>query len=93
GYALVGLSSIVAIYIARKYVRFSFRESVFGPGLAALVMASVLLIMRSYLSYSIYTVWILTGSGIVIYSLVIYFILGSSIVEDTKKSLKVFFSK
>ena len=93
GYALVGASSLVAIYIARRFVAFSILESVVRPLAASLVMAIVLFFVRSFLPLSMTSVWFLIALGIAIYGASIYLLVGVSIVSDVKKSISTFFSK
>ncbi|KKU63378.1 MAG: Polysaccharide biosynthesis protein [Candidatus Woesebacteria bacterium GW2011_GWC2_47_16] len=93
GYAIVGSSSVVAIYIARRFVSFSLLESAVRPLAASLVMAITLLIARSFLPVNFLSVWILIFLGIVVYGVSVYLIIGVSIVSDVKKSIQNLFSK
>lgn len=85
GYALVGSSSVVAIYIARRYVSFSLMEAVFKPGVAAIAMGIVLFIIRKPLPVSMASIAILVGSGIAIYLGVGYLLYGRTVIADAKK--------
>jgi O-antigen/teichoic acid export membrane protein len=87
GYSLVGLSSVVAIYIARKHVAFSLTEGVFKPALAAFIMGAVLLLARRLLPTSLTGVLLMVGLGVLSYFAASYLIVGSSLIEDVKKSL------
>ncbi len=93
GYSLVGASSVIAIYIARRYVNFSVTDSVIKPGFAAAVMGIVLLILRSALPWNFYSLWLLIAVGIVVYSVLMVAIIGVSLVEDAKRSFKTIFSR
>lgn len=93
GYALVGGSSVIAVYIARRFVAFSLLESVARPLAASLVMAIALFFVRGFLPLSLTSVWFLIALGIVIYAVSIYLIVGVSIVSDVRKSISTFFSK
>ena len=93
GYAIVGSSSVVAIYIARRFVSFSLLESAVRPLAASLVMAITLLIARSFLPVNFLSVWILIFLGIVVYGVSVYLIIGVSIVSDVRKSIQNLFSK
>jgi O-antigen/teichoic acid export membrane protein len=93
GYALVGTSSVIAIYIGRRMILFSLWDGVFKPGLAAGAMGLVLLFIRFVLPVNFYSVIFLVGLGIVVYALAIYFFVGSSILKDVKKGLGAIFSK
>ena len=93
GYALVGTSSLIAMIIAHKIVRFSFAESVIRPFLGTLGMSVVLLLIRAVLPSRIYSVWILIASGGLFYLTIMYFIVGPSILIDAKKGIKAIFSR
>mgnify|MGYP001576480710 CR=1 FL=1 len=93
GYALVGVSSVVAIYVARRFVSFSLLESAGRPLAATLVMAMALLIARSFLPVTFLSVWVLIFLGAVIYGISVYLIVGVSIVSDVRKSIRSLFSK
>lgn len=92
-YALVGTSSIIAIYVARLYVKFSLANSVFRPAIAAILMSGVLVAVRSQLPVRLSSVGILIVLGSFSYFLAIYFLVGSSIVKDVKKSFQTLFSR
>jgi O-antigen/teichoic acid export membrane protein len=93
GYALVSASSVVAIYIVRKIVRFSLQKSVFEPAIASVIMGIAVLILRFFLPQNLYTVWILTAAGVVVYFVMMYFFAGPSIAADVKKIGSNVFSK
>lgn len=93
GYSLVGLSSIVAIIIAKKYVNFSVTNSMIKPAIGSLVMGAILLIMRRFMPVTIVTMEILAGSGLVIYIGSMVSMVGLSLIEDAKKSFKTVFTK
>lgn len=93
GYALVAASSIVPIYIARRYVKFSLSDSIFKPAVAAMIMGAVLFFLKETLPIRLSSVWVLGGVGIATYAIISYLIFGSSIVADVKKVYKNIFSK
>lgn len=93
GYSLVGLSSIVAIFVARRYIKFSLGESVVKPLAATFVMFLSLLFLRKVLSVELMSVWIMIGTGSVIYVSVIFALFGLSFLEDVKKTFSAFFKK
>jgi len=88
GYSLVGASSIVAIYVARKEVAFSLVEGVFKPGLAALVMGLGLLLLRGMLPTSLTAVMVMVIVGAVGYFAISYLLVGRSLIEDVGKSIR-----
>ena len=82
GYSLVGASSIIAIVIARKYVKFSLVDSMIKPLLGAFVMSTVLLSVREFLPVSFYSMLILFALGLMVYGGGMYLIVGKSLVDD-----------
>lgn len=93
GYALVGASSVVAIYIVRRVVKFSLLDGVFRPVFAAAIMGAFLLIVRKVLPIDLFSVWILIGLGVIVYTLTIYLVVGPSIVSDVKKGFRTLLSR
>ena len=87
GYMLVSLSSVVAVYLAKKLVDFSFLESIAKPALAAFVMGILLWFVQGFLSVSMSSIFALIAIGIISYLMVIYFLVGSSIITDIKKGV------
>ncbi len=93
GYSLVGLSSLVAIYVTYKIVPFKIYESMGRPIFGTLIMTSILFLLRSVLPKDLFAVWILIGVGAIVYIIAMYFIVGSSILVDAKKGIKAVFSR
>ena len=85
GYAIVGISSVVAIIIAKRYVDFSLMESTYKPLFASLVMGAVLLALRHFLPSSLYTVFICVVIGGISYISTMLAFVGMSLIEDIKK--------
>jgi len=88
GYSLVGASSLVAIFIAKKYVNFSLTNSIIKPAIGSIVMGMILLIVRRFLPVSINSMILLSLAGVVIYGASMLSMMGLSLVADVKKSLK-----
>jgi O-antigen/teichoic acid export membrane protein len=93
GYALVGTSSLVAIYVARRFVEFSLIDSAIKPAIATVIMSVILLFIRQVLPIRLASIWVLIGFGAVTYITSIYLLVGSSIVNDVKKSIQTLFSR
>lgn len=93
GYLLVGLSSVVAIAIVRRFLPFSFSRSFLKPLLSSAFMFILAIGLRSVLPSSSKSLVILVLVGIFSYLLLIYLLVGGILKEDVKKSFKVFFSK
>lgn len=93
GYAIIGVSSIVAIVVAKKVVNFSLMDSAVKPAFSALLMGGVLLIVRHYLPVSFNSVWLMMGIGAFTYGISIFSLIGVSLITDVKKGLFTLFSK
>lgn len=93
GYSLVGASSVVAIFIARKFVKFSLIDSMIKPLLAAFVMGAVLFLVRRFLPASFYSMIALTLLGSAIYGSVMFILMGIGLVEDVKRSVRTLLNK
>lgn len=93
GYSLVGASSVVAVYIAKKYVNFSIYHSVGKPLIGSAIMATVLILLRMFLPVNSYSIVILALVGSIVYGVIMVVIVGASLVEDAKKSFKTILGK
>lgn len=93
GYSLVGASSIVAIFVAKKYVNFSLTDSMIKPAIGSIVMGIVLLIARHLLPISLPSMEALAAMGLVIYAVSMLSMVGLSLIEDVKRSIKTIFAK
>jgi O-antigen/teichoic acid export membrane protein len=91
GYALVGTSSMVAIYIVYKIVKFSLYTSIFVPALSTIAMGFVLLAVRKYLPINLTAIGSLVLVGAAVYMISMYFLVGSSIFYDAKKGIRAIF--
>lgn len=93
GYAIVGSSSVVAIYIVYKVVKFSLYKSIFIPFISSSVMGLILLIFRHFLQANLTSIWLLGGTGIVVYMSSMYLLVGKSIIHDAKRGVKAIFTR
>lgn len=93
GYSLVGMSSVVAIIIVRKYVKFSLADSALKPLLASFVMGVVLIVLRRFLAWNFYSLAMLIVIGIVTYFATTLALIGATLVEDVKKVSGQIFKK
>lgn len=89
GAMLVGTSSLVAIFVAYKNVRFAL-SSIFKPLVASIIMLGILYMVRNLETPSLYWVMSLIVFGIVSYLGVIYLLVGPTLIADTKKVLYAF---
>lgn len=93
GYALVGLSSVIAIFIVKKYVNFSLTDGALKPFFASIVMGATLLVLRAMLPQNLASLGALVVAGIVVYFFCILALVGVSLVEDVKKTFTVLLKK
>ena len=93
GYSLVGTSSIVAIFIAKKYVNFSIGDSIIKPLIGTLIMGAILLVVRNFLDVSINSMLILGLVGVLVYGSSMISMMGISLIEDAKRSFKTIFNR
>lgn len=93
GYAIVGISSIMAIFIVKKYVNFSLTNGALKPFFASIVMGVTLLVLRAMLPDSLAVLGILVVVGLVVYGTTIFALVGVSLIEDAKKSFSVLLKK
>ncbi len=93
GFALVGASSVVAVWISKKYVNWKINDAVVRPLYATIVMGVVLLLLRGILPVNVYSVSILIIVGLTVYGVVIVGLVGASLIADARRSLRTVFSK
>ena len=93
GYAAVGASSIIAIFIVKKYVNFSLIDGALKPFFASIVMGVTLLVLRHFLPQNLASLGILIVIGLTTYALSILALVGASLVEDVKKGLSAIVKK
>lgn len=93
GYALVGASSVIAIVIVYRIVRFSLYRSVFTPAIATIVMSVILMLVRGNLASSLMSVAVMVIVGGFFYMSVMYVLVGAAIVSDAKRGLKAIFNR
>lgn len=74
GFTLVGLSSVVALYLVSKYVEVNYLRSVGKPVFAAALMGFAVFLVRSMFSVSIQQVIIMIVTGLISYLVVVFLI-------------------
>jgi len=89
GYSLVGASSIIAIIVARKFVKFSIMNSMIKPAFGSLVMGTVLLVVRNFLPVNLSSLGILIGLGTAVYFVSMLSMIGLGLLEDAKRSFRM----
>ena len=93
GYSIVGASSIVAIFVTKKFVNFSITDSTLKPLVGATLMGVVLLILRNVLPSTFYSIGVLIIVGGLVYGAVMVSMVGVSLIEDAKKSFNTIFNR
>jgi len=93
GYVIVSSSSLVVIYIARRYVEFSLKQSVIPPLISSIVMAAVLLVLRSYVPYSVAGVIVIVVVGAAVFAGMMYVVAGSGVMQDAKRAFRILFTR
>lgn len=90
GFAIVGTSSVVAIWIIRRYVEFDLVKSAGKPLLSALVMGGVIYWMKSALPATFSSVLIIVIAGMLVYAALIFLLVGPSLISDVRKIFYAF---
>ncbi|MFZ5366018.1 MAG: oligosaccharide flippase family protein, partial [Patescibacteria group bacterium] len=83
--ALVATSSIVAILVTRKIIRFDFWQSIKKPFFASFIMGILLLLLTPYLAKDILGVTLLAVFGGVFYFGLIYLLAGQEFITALPK--------
>ena len=90
GAALVSLSSVLAIIIARRYLKFNFWRAVLKPALASLIMGFFLFLATWFLKINLWLLLTLIVGSAFFYSLLVYLMVGQQLLTDVKKLFYVF---
>ncbi len=88
GYALVSISSIVAIVVVTRFVKIDFTKAVIKPLIASCIMGILIFYLSTVLPPSVLTVAILVMSGVAVYAVFILLLLR----EEIKLGIKLLFS-
>lgn len=83
--ALVATSSVVAIWVAKKYIEFKFFSSIIKPSIASLLMGILIFILSPFLAKNILGIGILVVIGGIVYFGLVYLLVGKSLLDDVKK--------
>lgn len=93
GYALVSSSSIIVIFIVRRIVKFSLKQSVLYPALGTILMALTVILVKQIMPVNILSVIILGIIGFASYMAAMRIMVGDSITKDVKKVAKNLYSR
>jgi len=91
--ALVAFSSVVAIWITKKYIEFNFLASIVKPTLATLAMAVIVFLVSSFLAKNILSVALSVAFGGLVYFGLIYLMEGQQFIVDAQKLIHAFKKK
>lgn len=83
--ALVATSSVIAIWIAKKYIEFNFLAPVIKPTIASLIMGILIFVLIPLLAKNIFGIIGLTIFGGLVYFGLIYLMIGQQFITDSKK--------
>lgn len=87
GFTLVGLTSVIALYIVSKYIEIDYFTSVGKPIIATIVMGFLVLLIRSVTERSVFQAFLMIATSFISYTFII-FILEPKIREMFKKIIK-----
>jgi len=87
--ALVSISSIVAVVMAKKEVKFRFVSSISRPIIGSIVMGGLIFLLSQFLAKNIFGIIFLVLSGGGIYFGLIYLMTGKQFITDIKKLFHV----
>jgi len=87
GYTLVGSSSLIAIYVVRRIIKFSLVSSILPSAISVAFMGVALKLLSILLPENIYMVAVMIVLGLGVHLIVTYLIIGSSFKNDVVKSL------
>ncbi|MBI2596198.1 oligosaccharide flippase family protein [Candidatus Daviesbacteria bacterium] len=93
GYSIVGLSSVIAIIIANKFIKVNFYESVFKPLFASLVMGVVIFLTQVFMYENVLLIVVMILLGLLTYVTTLFIIAKDTLTEDAKKVFTIFRSK
>lgn len=91
--AVIALSSAVAIYVARRSVKFDLVSSVGKPLLASMIMGTVIFVFKPAAPNLALSVLLRVLTGGVVYLGASYLLVGQSLISDTSKILYEFKKK
>jgi len=88
GYMLVGVSSVVAVYIAYKLVPFSLVDGVVKPLVASGIMGGIIFAVRQMVPTSLVSFFVIVVVGCVCYAAASFLLVGPRLVDDVKRGIK-----
>ncbi len=93
-YMIIGFSSAIVFYIVKKHIDWKIGYSVGMPLISSLAMGLIIYIVQNSLRVGGYKeLIVLVLLGLIFYFGFLYLLVGSSLSEDVKKSVKTFLGK
>ncbi|MCX7928178.1 MAG: oligosaccharide flippase family protein [Patescibacteria group bacterium] len=93
GYAIVGSSSIVAIFVARKIFKFDIAFAIYKPLFSSVLMGIFVFLLSKLMTISLLSLIALILLGGLIYLATLYLFAGDDLVKDIKKIISQFIRK
>jgi len=90
GAAVVSLSSVIAIIVAKRYLIFAFLKSIIKPTIASVLMGLLVLVLSRFLTANILTIAFLIILASIFYFGLIYIMVGKQLIVDIKKLFYAF---
>lgn len=88
--AIVATSSVIAIWITKKYIEFNFLASIIKPVVATLVMGILLFIFTPWLAKNIFGIIGVIALGGLVYLGLVYLMMGQQFLADAQKLIHAF---
>ena len=92
-YGIVGISSIIAIYLAKRHVNFSLKDSALKTLAAASIMGVALVALRILLPHTLVNLGVMAATGVAVYGFSCFLFIGPSIVADVQRIIKTAINK
>lgn len=92
-YAIVSSTSVIAVWVAKKYVNFSLTDSVFKTGAATLILAITVIILKLFVPVNWAGLVILIFVGGLSYFASSYLLIGPKLLVDVKRLSKIFLGR
>lgn len=93
GYLIVTSTSIFAIFIVRRFVKFELLNPVLKPLFASIIMGVTIYFLKGLLPTNFLSFWVLATTGALVYFGLSYLLFGVSLIHDVTHSVKSIFGK
>ena len=93
GYAIVGSSAFIVFYLVKRFLNWSVFDAAGKPLIASVVMGIYLYFLGKQISANVFNLVFLVVTGGLLYALTAYLLIGKSLLDDVKKSIRAFIGK